>query len=62
MKRNIPSHLAADETPKSDSLLMSVKFNHFKKWIKMAANYNLHWMIFLKRMDQSNAQVLMRRL
>lgn len=47
------------KNPKSDSLLMSVKFNHFKKWIKMAANYNT-LDDFLKRMDQSNAQVLMK--
>lgn len=45
--------------PKSDSLLMSVRFDHFKKFIKMAANYNT-LDDFLKRMDVSNAQLLMK--
>lgn len=45
--------------PKSDSLLMSVRFDHFKKWIKMASNYNT-LDDFLKRMDKPNAQMLMK--
>lgn len=45
--------------PKSDSLLMSVRFDHFKKWIKMASNYNT-LDDFLKRMDKQNAQMLMK--
>jgi len=47
------------KNPKSDSLLMSVRFDHFKKWIKMAANYNT-LDDFLKRMDKTNAQLLMK--
>ena len=42
-----------------DSLLLSVKFDHFRKWIKMAANYNT-LDDFLKRMDKGNAQLLMK--
>jgi hypothetical protein len=42
-----------------DSLLMSVRFDHFKKWIKMAANYN-ELDDFLKRMDKDNAELLMK--
>lgn len=42
----------------SDSLLMAVYFDKFKKWIKMAANYNT-LDNFLSRMDQANAQQLM---
>lgn len=45
--------------PQSDTLLMNVKFDHFKKWIKMAANYN-ELDNFLKRMDKDNAQILMK--
>jgi len=47
------------KSPKSDSLLMTVRFDHFKKWIKMAANYNT-LDDFLKRMDKPNAQLLMK--
>ena len=47
------------KNPRSDSLLMSVRFDHFKKWIKMAANYNT-LDDFLKRMDKQNAQILMK--
>ncbi len=43
---------------KGDSLLMSVYFDHFKKWIKMAANYNT-LDNFLGRMDKQNAEMLM---
>ncbi len=45
--------------PRADSLLMSVKFDRFRKWIKMAANYNT-LDNFLKRMDKGNAEVLMK--
>jgi hypothetical protein len=44
---------------KSDSLMMTVRFDHFKKWIKMAANYNT-LDDFLKRMDKESSQVLMK--
>ncbi|QEC67969.1 hypothetical protein FRZ67_11900 [Panacibacter ginsenosidivorans] len=47
------------KSPKSDSLLMSVRFDHFKKWIKIASNYNT-LDDFLKRMDNNNAQLLMK--
>ncbi|HLL44392.1 MAG TPA: hypothetical protein VK369_14680, partial [Segetibacter sp.] len=47
------------ENPNSDSLLMSVNFDHFKKFIKMAANYNT-LDNFLTRMDKDNAEILMR--
>src|SRR4051812_42445003 len=47
------------KNPNSDSLLMSVNFDHFKKFIKMAANYNT-LDNFLKRMDKGNAEILMR--
>ncbi len=46
-------------TKGADSLLLSVKFDHFRKWIKMAANYNT-LDDFLKRMDKGNAQLLMK--
>jgi hypothetical protein len=42
-----------------DSLLMNVNLSHFRKWIKMAANYNT-LDDFLKRMDKNNATDLMR--
>lgn len=44
---------------RGDSLLLSVRFDHFKKWIKMAANYNT-LDNFLKSMDKDNAQILMK--
>ncbi len=47
------------KTPRGDSLLVNVRFDHFKKWIKMAANYNT-LDDFLKRMDKDNALVLMK--
>jgi hypothetical protein len=47
------------KTPKSDTLLMEVRFDHFKKFIKVAAAYNT-LDDFLKRMDQNNAEILMR--
>ncbi|ANI88999.1 hypothetical protein A9P82_06635 [Arachidicoccus ginsenosidimutans] len=42
-----------------DSLMMAVKFDYFKKWIKMAANYNT-LDDFLGRMQPGNAQQLMK--
>jgi hypothetical protein len=47
------------KNPNSDSLLLSVNFDHFKKFIKMAANYNT-LDNFLKRMEKDNAEILMR--
>jgi hypothetical protein len=47
------------KNPKSDTLLMSVSFDHFKKWIKIASNYNT-LDDFLRRMDNNNAQLLMK--
>jgi hypothetical protein len=47
------------KNPNSDSLLMSVNFDHFKKFIKMAAAYNT-LNDFLKRMGKDNAEILMR--
>ncbi|MDB5245786.1 MAG: hypothetical protein JWQ40_180 [Segetibacter sp.] len=46
------------KNPNSDSLLISVNFDHFKKFIKMAANYNT-LNDFVKRMDKGNAEILM---
>ncbi|UAY55834.1 hypothetical protein [Arachidicoccus terrestris] len=43
----------------SDSLLMKVYFDKYKKWIKMAANYNT-LDNFLSRMEPVNARQLMR--
>ena len=47
------------KNPAGDSLLVSVNFDHFKKFIKMAANYNT-LDNFLKRMEKDNAEILMR--
>ncbi len=47
------------KNPNSDSLLISVSFDHFKKFIKMAANFNT-LNDFLKRMDKANAEILMK--
>lgn len=47
------------KNPRSDSLLMNVRFDHFKKWVKMTANYNL-LSDFLNKMNKSNAEVLMK--
>ncbi len=44
---------------RGDSLLMAVNFDHYKKWIKMAANYNT-LDDYLKRMDKLNAELLMK--
>jgi hypothetical protein len=45
--------------PKGDSLLQSVHFDFFKKFIKMAANFN-KLDSFLKTMPVSNSEILMR--
>lgn len=45
--------------PRTDSLLLNVKMDFFKKFIKMAANYN-QLDTFLKLMPQNNATVLMK--
>lgn len=42
-----------------DKLLMDVHFDYFKKWIKMAANYNT-LDNFLARMEPANARILMK--
>lgn len=47
------------KNPNSDTLLMSVNFDRFKKFIKMSANYNT-LDNFLTRMDKDNAEILMR--
>jgi hypothetical protein len=47
------------KNPSGDSLLMSVNFDHFKKFIKVAAGYNT-LDNFLKKMDKGNAEVLMK--
>ena len=46
-------------TPRSDELLLNVKMDYFKKFIKMAANYN-QLDTFLSLMPQNNSQILMR--
>lgn len=45
--------------PRGDSLLQSVHFDFFKKFIKMAANYN-KLDTFLKMMPVANSQILMK--
>jgi hypothetical protein len=44
--------------PRGDTLLLLVNGDHFKKWIKIAANYNT-LDDFLGRMDPENANTLM---
>ncbi len=44
---------------RSDSLMMRVYFDHFRKWIKIAANFNT-LDDFLRRMDKGNAELLMK--
>jgi hypothetical protein len=43
----------------ADTLMMAVNFDHFRKWIKMAAGYNT-LDDFLNKMDSANATVLMK--
>ncbi len=45
--------------PRTDSLLLKVNFDHFKKFIKMAANYH-KLDTFLKLMPAQNSEVLMK--
>jgi hypothetical protein len=47
------------KNPSSDTLLMSVNFDHFKKFIKMAAGYN-RLDDLLGRMEKGNAEILMK--
>jgi hypothetical protein len=47
------------KTAHGDSLLMSVNFDHFKKFIKMAAGYNT-LDIFLGTMNRSSSETLMK--
>ncbi|MGI8951224.1 MAG: hypothetical protein ACR2FN_06530 [Chitinophagaceae bacterium] len=54
-----PRIFAKMKPPRGDSLLMSVNFDHFKKWIKIAANYN-KLDAFLKSMEKDNAEILMK--
>jgi hypothetical protein len=42
-----------------DSLMMLIKFDYFKKWVKMCANYN-KLSEFLTRMNQNSAQMIMK--
>jgi len=46
-------------TPRGDSLLLSVNMDYFKKFIKMAANFN-QLDTFLKTMPANNATTLMK--
>lgn len=47
------------DVPRSDTLLSRVQFDHYRKFIKMAANYNT-LDDFLKRMDRKEAEDLMK--
>lgn len=47
------------QKPKGDSLLVSVNFNQFRKFIKMAANYN-QLDTFLKTMPSERSEILMK--
>lgn len=47
------------KTPSADTLLNWMKFDYYKKFIKIAANYNT-LDDFLKRMDKGSAEKLMR--
>ncbi len=47
------------KTPRADSLLVSVYFDHFKKFIKMAASYN-KLDTFLKTMPKEASDALMK--
>ncbi|HMG83657.1 MAG TPA: hypothetical protein VK559_11525 [Ferruginibacter sp.] len=46
-------------TPRSDQLLINVNMDYFKKFIKMAANFN-QLNSFLKMMPKENSQTLMK--
>src|SRR5690606_7809227 len=45
--------------PRTDSLLLQVNFDYFKKFLKMSANYN-HLDQFLELMPNQNAEILMK--
>ncbi len=47
------------ERPRTDFLLMSVNMDYFKKFIKMAANFN-HLDTFLRLMPPRNSEILMK--
>ena len=47
------------EKPRTDSLLLNVNFDYFKKFIKMAANFN-KLDTFLKLMPAASSEVLMK--
>jgi hypothetical protein len=47
------------KNPNADTLLSWMKYDYYKKFIKIAANYNT-LDDFLKRMDKANAEKLMR--
>ena len=47
------------KAPRTDSLLLAANFDHFKKFIKMAANYN-RLDTFLKLMPAPKAEILMK--
>ncbi|HTB52015.1 MAG TPA: hypothetical protein VK718_04500 [Ferruginibacter sp.] len=47
------------QTPRSDQLLLNVNMDYFKKFIKMAANFN-QLDAFLKLMPKENSQTLMK--
>ncbi|WP_153800100.1 hypothetical protein [Foetidibacter luteolus] len=57
--RGVYPRLWKAKLKKGDSLLMSVSFDHFKKFIKVAANYNT-LDDFLGKMEQENAELLMK--
>jgi hypothetical protein len=44
----------------ADTLMQLVNYDHFKKWIKMAAGYNT-LDDFLKKMDSANSTAIMKR-
>lgn len=54
-----PRLWSPNKNSRSDSLLMSVRFDHFKKWVKMCANYNL-LSNFLSKMAKPNSELLMK--
>ncbi|UAY52371.1 hypothetical protein [Ferruginibacter albus] len=47
------------DRPRTDYLLMSVNMDYFKKFIKMAANFN-HLDTFLRLMPSRNSEILMK--
>jgi len=47
------------QQPAGDKLLMNVRFDHFRKWIKMAAGYNT-LDDFFSKMQKGNIELLMK--